>query len=221
MACQMVTNAMGENGEGEPEYGRGVTALAGVSILEESPEQTPEGGKEQAMQVTQGRKIWKLCRWSLPRDAKQKHSMHQEWRGEGGGAEDQTTGKGTWPHRDTPVPSPSWRRRSQSGHEGEEDLQVRLRPRRSQDGPRALSNFKLQMSFWGQTNKRLYLLTGCAILLRGRLLPFIASEGLGSALRPIIPEAAALFGVGIPVLEYNCKPLDKGMLLLPWTVGLT
>lgn len=57
MACQMVTNAMGENGEGEPEYGRGVTALAGVSILEESPEQTPEGGKEQAMQVTQGRKI--------------------------------------------------------------------------------------------------------------------------------------------------------------------
>jgi hypothetical protein len=31
----------------------------------------------------------------------------------------------------------------------------------------------------------------------------------------MIPEAAALFGVGIPVLEYNCMPLDKGILLLP------
>lgn len=36
-----------------------------------------------------------------------------------------------------------------------------------------------------------------------------------------MPEAAALVGVGIPVLEYNCKLLDKGALLLPWTVGLT
>lgn len=85
----------------------------------------------------------------------------------------------------------------------------------------AVSNFKLQMKLCRPRNKDSYLLTGCAILLRGRLLPFIANEGLGSALRPIIPEAAALFGVGIPVLEYNGTPLDKGMLLLPWTVGLT
>lgn len=60
-----------------------------------------------------------------------------------------------------------------------------------------------------------HLLTGCAILLRGRLLPFIAKEGLGRALRPTIPEAAALLGIGMPVLEYNCVPLDRGVPLPP------
>lgn len=94
-----------------------------------------------------------------------------------------------------------------------------------------LCNFQAQIQ---SRERSSHLLTGCAILLRGRLLPFIASEGLGRALRPRIPEAAALFGVGMPVVEYNCVPLDKGMplplppllpllplLLLPWTVGLT
>lgn len=81
--------------------------------------------------------------------------------------------------------------------------------------PGAISDFKLRMKPSRPRNKVSYLLTGCAILLRGRLLPFMASEGLGSALRPITPAVAALCGVGIPVLEYNCKPLDKGRLLLP------
>lgn len=71
-------------------------------------------------------------------------------------------------------------------------------------------------------DKGSYLLTGCAILLRGRLLPFIASEGLGRALRPTLPTAAALFGVGMPELEYSWRPLDRGVLLPPpCTVGLT
>lgn len=87
--------------------------------------------------------------------------------------------------------------------------------------PGAVSNCRPRTGLQGRTDQGSHLLTGCAILLRGRLLPFIASEGLGSALRPMMPEAAALVGVGIPVLEYNCKLLDKGALLLPWTVGLT
>lgn len=66
-----------------------------------------------------------------------------------------------------------------------------------------------------------YLRTGCEILLLGMLLPLMANGGLGRALRPTIPALAILFGIGIPVLECNCKLLDTGILLLPCTVGLT
>lgn len=85
----------------------------------------------------------------------------------------------------------------------------------------AVSNCRRRTGLQGGTDQGSHLLTGCAILLRGRLLPFIASEGLGRALRPTMPEAAALVGVGIPVLECSCKGLAEGAPLLPWTVGLT
>lgn len=75
---------------------------------------------------------------------------------------------------------------------------------------------------WGLFNS--HLRTGCAILLLGMPLPLTASDGLGRALRPMMPWPAVLFGIGIPVLEYSCELLDTGillLLLLPCTVGLT